>query len=223
MKNKSLLFNAILAIALVVLYVLHFTGGNSAEAEVVENTDEVVTDSTEVALSDSLLLDSVAPSKALNFPIAYVDIDRINEEYEYIVKGRKRIEGRQIWLQKDLEKKGKELQTEYVEIMTQAEKKQITEDEARKYLMNLQDRQQQHMMNAQKSEESIAKEGQAFLDESYKNIRDFLEKNKDEFKYSYVFMHGGASTLLYANDSLDITNQLLVALNANFRAKNNKK
>lgn len=210
-----------MAIAVVILYVLHFANNGSSN----QIQEEVaIEDTTQVVLIDTIVSDSsYSPSKALNFPIAYVDIDRINEEYEYIIKGRNRIQGRQKWLQNDIEKKGKDLQEQYQMIMTQAQSGQISEDEARKMMMNLEQQQQKHMMTAQRSEENIAKEGQEFLEKSNADIRAFIEKNKDEFKYSYVFMSGMGSNLLYGNDSLDITDQLLDALNADYKANKKKK
>ncbi len=223
MKNKSVIINAVLAIGLIVLYILHFTSSPKSavveEEEIIEDTLQVVEE------ADSSLLDTV-PSKELNFPIAYVNMDRLNEEYNYILDGRKRIQSREASYKRQLasiQEESYKLQEEYQQIMVQFQSGKLTEDAAKALIADLEKRQEKNMRKAQNTEESIAKESQNFLIQAQDNIRSFLEKNRDEFKYSYVFTYGMGSNLLFANDSLDITNDLLEALNKDYAETKKKK
>lgn len=222
MKNLNTIINAVLGIAVIVLFVLYF----NLKQGVVSNTEKIETpieDSTlaegNVATVDSIL----SQSKALNFPIAYVNVDTIAENFKYFVNKKKALE-------QSIENKYKDLQRREASLNKEAETiarkiqdgttNLVTAQDVQNKELEFQKRMQDLMQEKQVFEQKVMKDEEQLVTDINKSIDKFLIKYKDKLNYSYVFQKGGmAGALLYANDSLDITNDVLKALNAEYAAK----
>jgi outer membrane protein len=70
---------------------------------------------------------------------------------------------------------------------------------------------------------NYAKEAEKLNNQFLKNVQDYLKKKSQEHNYSYVLGYVKESNLLYVNDSLDITRQVVSGLNAEYKASEEKK
>ena len=76
MKNFNTIALAILALAVVGLYVLHFTGKGEKQVEV-----ECAT-----LVADSAIVETPVDSLSNSFPVAYINVDSFLLNYEYAKK-----------------------------------------------------------------------------------------------------------------------------------------
>ena len=77
---------------------------------------------------------------------------------------------------------------------------------------SLMQRKQKHSLDLTKREQELGAKLQA-------KISDYLKKYSSEFNYSYIITTGGMSNVLYASDSLNITDEIIEGLNADYKAK----
>jgi outer membrane protein len=95
-------------------------------------------------------------------------------------------------------------------------------DDARKKEAELMDRQQKlYDLREQLANDLLVKE-QDKNDMLQKAITDYIKKFNTGKNFSYVLGYSQGGGILFANDSLDITNEIIEGLNSEYRAKNNK-
>lgn len=72
-----------------------------------------------------------------------------------------------------------------------------------------------------KLREDFAGKDEDFNKEFLKKIDAYLKGLSKEKKYSYIFTYvkGGPATIVYANDSLNITKEVVQGLNREYRKK----
>ena len=221
MKNINSIINIVLGVAVVVLFVLYFnlTKGVNPSTKSNKNSKDAVLAEENIPAVDSILDNS----KVLNFPIAYVNVDSISEKFTYFVNKKRALEASVERKYADLARREQVLNKEYE---TLARKVQdgttnlVTTEQLQNEEMKFQKRGQELMLEKQKFEQQISQDEEKLLTDINKSIDKFLIKYKDKLHYSYVFQKGGAAgSLLYANDSLDITKDVLRALNAEYASK----
>ncbi|GIV35733.1 MAG: membrane protein [Cyclobacteriaceae bacterium] len=186
MKNISLIINGVLAVALILLYYLHFSSGreNSPEAAVASVSD---------------------------FKIAYVNADTLLEHYEYIKTSVEIMEAKKQKIESDYRKRAESLKGEFeayqrnMNNMTIGQVRAVEEDLARK------------QQNLQLFEQSISQElmnDQARINkELYDRVTAFLKEYGKQRGLMVVLKFDPSSDLLYAHDTLDITQDVLKGLN----------
>lgn len=191
MKNLSLALNAVLLVAVAVLYFLHFSGskGNSQ------------------------------PSASPNTPtsIAYINTDSILKYYEYTKVNNQKLQDRAQRLQSDLKSRATALQGEINDY--QRNRNSLTIGQAQAVEEGLARKEQNFRMAQQTAEQTIMEEQQNLSIEMYGKITDFLKKYGQENGLQVVIKRDQSSDLWYGNESLDITKQVVEGLNAAFKAE----
>lgn len=152
--------------------------------------------------------------------IVYVNADTLLEKYEYFKDVRARLEDKAKKAQADLQSRSTAFQREVADYqqkaatMSAADRQSTEERLARK-----QDELARHNQNASTS---FAQEEAAENEKLYSRITDYLKKHAKENGYKMVLSYSTANpAVLYADESLEITNELLQALNTVY--KNEKK
>jgi|DewCreStandDraft_4_1066084.scaffolds.fasta_scaffold34317_2 outer membrane protein len=197
MKHLSLILNAVLLIAVGILYYLHFepsAGGNGGSAH-------------SASVSD--------------FKIAFVNADTLLEKYEYIKASAEIMEAKKQKIESDYRKRAESLRGEFeayqrnMNNMTIGQVRAVEEDLARK------------QQNLQLFEQSISQElmnDQARINkELYDRVTAFLKEYGKQKGLMVVLKFDPTSDLLYAYDSLDITNEVLEGLNAAYQKEKAEK
>ncbi len=211
-KNFSLLLNVVLIIAVAVLYYLHFSTCK-------QTCESTINDSTAVEKPIVLSPKEIKASK-----IVYVNLDVLNEKYEYIKDVSKSAKSEQQALEATYQTKAKKLQEDYSMFQQKAQQGLLSENQAnteQEALMKRKDELDQLEAKSQAMMEKI----QEKTDEMNTNMKEYIKEYNKQGKYNYVFAfsEGPLSPLLLANDSLDITNDILEGLNAQYKAKKGKK
>lgn len=202
-----------LVVAVVILYILHFTSpGIPATPQPVAATDTL-------PANINVPEEPVAPT-LLNMPqasrIVYVHVDSLLDNYNYYQNTQKKLEQRTRAAEKDIEGRMRTLEKDMMEAQQKAQAGQMTRDQMMQTEQELMQRQQELVAYRDKSTQALVDEEKKMTKELYGNIRSYLTKYKEQNPYDYVLIYTDqAGAILYANDSLNITADVLKGLNTN--------
>lgn len=165
----------------------------------------------------AIILSAISISNLNNGDVAYVDINRLIHEY-------KRTEV----VQKDFEAKSKILKggadsllLEWQSELTIYEKERVsmTKKELELKQELLQNKQQQ-INNYQKAiEKQLEDEDQNITQTVINDINDFVNEYGKKRNYKIIYGATGSGSIMYAEDSADLTDEVLLELNREFSGK----
>lgn len=191
MKNLSLILNVILIIAVGYLYLEEFTDDNDEH--------QAAQPAVNVASSGNL---------------AYVNSDSLLTHYNYYLEVAEALREKRSKLEEDYNKRAGILQSQVDDYqrtylnMTVPQARAVEED-----LMN----KRQELGRFQESiTQQLLREEAEITTNLYENVSNFLEQYGNENNLKIVFTYTSGSGLLYANESLDITNEVIEALNEEY-------
>jgi outer membrane protein len=193
-KNLSLILNGILAVAVIYLYVLHFSGDSSAQTEQAEST--------------------TTSSGALP-KIAYVNSDTLLQYYDFFQDKKVELEAKAQKLQADYETRAKGLQSEITAFQRNAGT--MTMNQARALEEDLMKKQQNLMQYQQNLSTELMQEEAKVNEELYEKVAEYLEEYGDHQDFKVVLTYTKNSGVLYADDSLDITKTVIEGLNQRYK------
>lgn len=212
MKNTSLIINIVLAIAVAVLYYLHFSCVSSCAPA---DTDELV-------VEDNVEPASPVISKNGFANVGYINIDSLQDKYDFYEVLIQKLKAKQTKYESEIagkmgafEKKVKDFQQK-ASTMTQFEgqmkQQELAEEEQKLYKLRED--------FAGKFQEEEAK----LNDEFQKTVQAYIQKHNKTTNYDIII---GASQLgnivLDFKPEIDITQHVVDGLNAEYKAKSTKK
>ncbi|MBT1686996.1 OmpH family outer membrane protein [Dawidia soli] len=193
MKNLSLILNIVLLIAVGVLFFLHFSkdkpAGGTAGA-------------------------SVEPGE---LSVAYINSDTVLKYYEYLKAEKITLEDKTKKMEQDFRNRAQGLQNEIaayqrnVSSMTLGQVR-ATEEELGKKQQNLQ-------MYQQSLSQALMEEEAKLNRELYTRVTEYLKKYGKEKGLHVVLKRDPASDVLWANDALDISQDVITGLNSEYTAE----
>lgn len=186
MKNFSGILNVILVAAVAVLYYLHFS-----------NKPEPPLQNKVVNMS--------------NINIAYVNSDSLLDNYLYFKNKKTELEEKQSRIKNELKNESAKLQSEVEDYQQKAAT--MNEQERRKLEEQLTMKQQNLM---QKKDDLVSKlddEQNKTNEGLYNKLTSYMKEYNKDKNYSFIlgFQRGGG--ILFANDSLNITKDIVQGLN----------
>lgn len=200
MKNILLILNAVLVIAVIILFVLVLgnKSNNSFSGELTGN-------------------DSTA---SVRLPIAYVNIDSLLLNYQFAKESNESLMKKQEDSRLDLNLKARQLQTEMAEFQRKLENnaflsRERAEQEQNRLMRKEQDLQQ---LNAKLSQELMDVQ-QKVSEELRDSINSFLKQYNKSKKYELILSNTSSDNILLSNDIYDITKEVTEALNKRFSKK----
>ena len=213
-KSLSMLLNVVLLIAVAILYYFHFTECKTSCETVSSGTDST-------AASKPIVM---APTDIKSSKIVFVNLDVLSDGYQFLKDVGASIQAEQVSLQNQYQTKGQKLQEDYADFQNQASKGLLSENqiktEQEKFAAR-KDELDQLQLKSQALEEKV----QAKQEEAHKNLTDYINEYNKSGHYDYVLTYsaGPLSPLLLANESLDITKDILAGINAQYKDKKGKK
>ncbi|MBA3971515.1 MAG: OmpH family outer membrane protein [Bacteroidetes bacterium] len=212
-KNFSLILNVVLTIAVIVLYYFHFSSPACSDET------SVGTDSATVAKPAVMSPKEIKASK-----MVYVNLDVLNEKYDYIKDVNTSARAEQSSLEKQYQSKGQKLQEDYAAFQQKAQGGLLSENQISTEQEAFAKRKDELDRLELKSQELMDKIQQR-SDEMNASIKEYLKEYNKTSNYNFVMAYsaGPLSPVLIANDSLDITEEILEGLNAQYRAGKGKK
>jgi outer membrane protein len=188
-KNLSLILNAILIVAVGFLYYDEFSDDNDETNESVNQQDTAVE----------------------NHSIAYVNSDSLLAKYHYYEEVSKQLELKRNKLQQEYTRRAEGLQKQIedyqrtVSNLTIAQARAVEEDLGRK---------RQNLLQYQETiSQELMKEEAKITQELYDKVSAYLKTYGEENNLQLVLTYSTGSGLLYANDALNITSQVIEGLN----------
>jgi outer membrane protein len=195
MKNISLILNVVLLIAVGVLYYMHF------------------------APQTATPIGSESRGIVGDLKVAYINTDSVLKHYDYLKANAEILEAKKKKVEQDYVNRAQSLQNEItayqrnVNNMTVGQVRAVEEDLGKK------------QQNLQLYEQSLTQElmnDQSKLNkELYDRITAYLKKYGKEYGLHVVFKLDPTSDVLYGEDALDITQDVLTGLNEEYTSETN--
>jgi len=186
MKNITLGLNAVLVIAVAVLFYLHFAKPSSANS---------------------------VPEKAIasgNFRIAYFEMDSVQNQFDYFKEVRNTLLEREQEAGKQLDSYKRNIAAKYQDLQSKAQT--LSQSEINSRQQELMDLDKEAKNKEQALSQSLQDESFKKLQEVKKEIEEYLKQyNKDK---GYTYILSNSSDLIYYKDTAyNITSDLVKGLN----------
>jgi outer membrane protein len=204
MKNLSLILNVVLVLAVGYLYYYDFSG---------KKTKDVA-----AKLSSNFM---AADSNGYRPPLAYVELDSLNEKITFIKDKRKELEAAMKVIEQEQEAGYRNLQAQKDNFLRKGTA--ITQQDAEEFQGRLIEQQQKIDRTKQEKSQDLNEKSFGIMEGIQKQLKAFLtEYNKDK-KYMYIFTTGtGLDYMVLKDSSLNITNDVIKGMNEKMKAEANK-
>jgi outer membrane protein len=209
-NNTSLVVNVILAIAVVILYILHFSGNRSAQ--------------TTVGNSASANKNADKSIAASNVKIAYINTDTLMDKYEFAKATRKDLETKGRLIDADLNNRKTGFQNDIASYQRTAGTMTQQKAQETEQLLAMKERELAQYQQTQQSE--FLKEEQKLNEKLRDNVNDFVKKYAESNGVTYVFSYSKNNIgvgLIYGIGATDITMEVLKGLNEEYKSGQKKK
>jgi len=204
MKNVLLIWNGILTVVVIVLYAqlndLKPASGSKPKAA--------------VTAEKPLELPAVTSANGGAAPtVYYVNTDTLVERYKLFTDKNKQLEAKTKRLESDLLARRGALEQEFKVAQQKAQSGGMTQSQMQETEATLMRKQQDLAQYAEVQQGKLLEEQKKASDILQENVRNYLKKYAGKTNIQYVMSFATNGSILYANDSLNITNQVLEGLN----------
>jgi len=197
MKNLSLAFNGVLALAVIILFVLYFGGDKDESGEHNNNVSELA-----------------VGQPAGEFKVAYVLIDSLLANYALSQELTEELLKKKSNLESELSGKGKKLEKKIAEFQNQVQKRLITSWDAKTKEKQLTEEQQVFLNLQNDMQNRLMQDEQEMNKLVYDTVIDFIDRYNEDNGYNIIISQTSGGVLLYAETYMNITKQVLEGLNA---------
>ncbi|HLP95464.1 MAG TPA: OmpH family outer membrane protein [Saprospiraceae bacterium] len=146
--------------------------------------------------------------------IAYVNADTLDAKYEWLKEQKTAIEQRLANAEKSLAGKEEALMKDAATLQQKFQEGNMTQAEAEKQQAALMQRGQKLEEEKMRLSKSLSEDQKKAFDDLYANVEAKLKTLSSQIGYDYILSYSRGGQILMANDSLDITKQVLELLNA---------
>lgn len=188
MKQVSLIINIVLAVALAVLYYFHFSNKTPKE----QNQDGAT-----AAIGD--------------LKIAYINSDTVLKYYDYFKVNREKLEAKGKQMDTDFRNRAQGLQREITSYQNSAGN--LTRNQAMAVEEDLAKKQQNLRVYQESLSQELAIEENKLNQELYQRVTAYLKEYGAREGIHAVFKYDVTSDVLFANNTMDITQQVITGLN----------
>lgn len=201
MKNLSLILNIILLIAVGVLYFLHFKGHQGTAVSQLSNTGN--------------------PINVEGLTVAYVNSDSLLKNYDFFKEMEKKFNDKRDKLNTEYQNRAKGLQTEINNYQQTAGN--MTINQQRAVEEDLRRKQQNLMLYQDQLTQQLSQEEGDINSKIYDRVAEYLEDYGKNKNLHLVLTYTKGSGVLYANDSLNITDEVISGLNQRYQQEQTSK
>ncbi|WP_080903711.1 OmpH family outer membrane protein [Parabacteroides sp. Marseille-P3160] len=203
MKNINYVISGILAVAVVILFILHFSG-----KKVTGNTQV-----REVSKDGSIA----------TLPIAYVDVDTLLMNYNFSKDLNEQILRKQENARANFTQRARQLDTEVKEFQRKLDNGAfLTRERAEQEQQRLVKKQQELQELDRKLSQELGEEQQKINGQLRDTLIEELKKFNADKKYQIILSSTVGGTVLLADKVYDITAEVLEYLNKNYATKIDK-
>lgn len=192
MKNISLIINILLAIAVGVLYYLHFAGKPATGSDT-----------------------GASSGYGGDLKLAYINSDTVLKYYDYFKVNREKLEAKGKQMDTDFRNRAQGLQREINNYQNTVAN--LTIGQARALEEDLTKKQQNLRVYQESLAQELSIEESNLNQELYKKITTYLKDYGTQKGIQIVFKFDPSSDLLFVGDSLDITKDIISGLNESYK------
>lgn len=189
-----MVLNVVLLIAVGVLYVLHFSKSDN----LAEGSETIV-----------------QAGAGSNLQIAYVNSDSLLSKYDYFKDKAEELEAKRVKLEAEFNNRAQGLQSEFQNLQQTAQN--MTMAQAKAAEENLMKKRENLMQYQQSLQQQLVTEETKVNNELYDKVSNYLNEYGKKNNFQLVLTYTKGSGVLYANDSLNITNQVITGLNEAYK------
>ena len=197
MKKLSVVLYVVLFLAVAALYFLHFSGNSKSKK--------------------SVTMSSTPGSPAQG--IAYVNIDSVIFKFDMFFDRRNDLMTKQKSAEAELNSKGTQYQKDVKDYQDKANKGLITRATAAQIEQSLGQQQQELVSLRDKLQSNLVDEEQVMNRQILEYITKFLEENRADYNYQYILGKSFGNVVLYGDNSQDITQKVLDAINKKYKTE----
>ncbi len=208
MRNSNVILNIIFGVAIIVLFVLYVKKPSTKTVAPAQSASLTTVDTT----ADG----KVVPSTS--FPIAYVIVDSVMHNYLYYQKLQKQYQNMVSAEDAKLQRKAEMFQKDVQEYQYQVENRIITSANAQTKEAELSQRQQNLYAEQQSKQQELSEKEQKLLDQLIDSVHECIKFYNADGKYKIILNNAYQSSVLYAEDDLNVTNQVLEVMNNRYKA-----
>jgi outer membrane protein len=192
MKNLPIILNIILFALVGYLYYLNAKGAKSTATHAI--------------------MPSAAQAGGVR--IAYVNGDTLDANYEWLKQQKEAIQQRMSSAEKTLANKEEALMKDASALQEKFQSGTMTQADAEKADQSLRQRAQKLEEEKGRLSKSLGEDQKKAFNDLYANVEAKLKTLSSQIGYDYILSYSRGGQILLANDSLDITKQVLELLNA---------
>ena len=197
MKKLSVVLYVVLFLAVAALYFLHFSGNSKTKKSVTASST------------------TGSPAQG----IAYINIDSVIFKFDMFLDRRNDLMAKQKSAEAELNSKGTQYQKDVKDYQDKANKGLITRATAAQIEQSLGQQQQELVSLRDKLQSNLVDEEQVMNRQILEYITKFLDENRADYNYQYVLGKSFGSVVLYSDDSQDITQKVLDAINKKYKTE----
>lgn len=200
MKNISYVINAVMAVAIVVLFILFFTSKSNNQGAM--SSVKFEGDST------------------MTLPLAYVDVDTLLAKYNYAIEVSSLLMSKSESSKVTINEKQRKLAVEQQEFQKKYQNNAfISQERAEQEYSRIQKLAQELEQTAARLEQDLAMEQLKYNNQLADSVRVCIKEYNKSANYQIIFSNSRMDNVLYAKDSYDITAQVLNLLNTRYVKK----
>lgn len=200
MKNLSLIINAVLAVAVVILFVLVLNNKtNCATKQLITGTETIVSG---------------------KLPIAYINVDSLLLHYQFAKDANESLIKKQEDSRLTINTKARQLQIEMGEFQRKLENNAfLSRDRAEQEQTRLQKKQQELQELDGNLSKQLVQVQQKMSEQLRDTINAFMKQYNKDHKYQMIISNTSNDNVLYAEKGYDITAEVTKLLNERFASK----
>ena len=208
MNNKTIIItNAIMGIAIAILFILHFSNEpQKSSANEEQNTNSV------------LSVDENEPENINDFKIAFVNSDTLAKYYDFSKKLKADLLKKQSKAESQIKKKYANYQKLVSEYQQAAEI--MGQNEAAQKVQTINMLEQEIMQLEQTLSQNYANQELEASNKYVNETADYLQIIGANLGYDYILSYRVGGPMLFANPSLDITQDIIGYLNKEYNKNN---
>lgn len=200
MKNINYILNGILAVAVLILFVLHFSS-NKRSADV----------QSFVKVGDSV--------KYTKLPIAYVNVDSLLTQYQLAKDLNETLLRKQENSRASLTEKGRVLQSEMADFQRKVENNAfLSRERAESEQQRLLSKQQELQQLDQRLSSALMAEQQKMNERLRDSVNSFLKEYNKAKGFHMILSNTAYDNVLFAQDAYNITEEVIDLLNKRYQA-----
>lgn len=155
--------------------------------------------------------------------IVFFDLDRVLDEYDMANDLRSEVETKVNAIQKDVDRRQKNLEDGVKDFNNKINKGLITSAVAADTQRKLQQQEINFQQFAQQKQQEIMEEQQVMMNRIADAIKTYVEQYNEEKHFAMILSNQASVPVIVGDESLNITDEIIAGLNAEYvKAKNEK-